>query len=180
MLYGVIGTLLAGAGIGCLYASWKKLHGSRGWLVPAGWFILLVATAFWIMASGAEFGISFSLLVIPLIAWGVMLVKADIRPQRSQEWEAGQASLPGVKTLLRHGGLFVASVLLAGAAATLTSVALVVMLPWTTVNAMVTAVILVPVLWGLASYWVCADTKTFRPVLWLVIASGISALFIYV
>ena len=70
MLYGVIGTLLAGAGIGCLYASWKKLHGSRGWLVPAGWFILLVATAFWIMASGAEFGISFSLLVIPLIAWG--------------------------------------------------------------------------------------------------------------
>ncbi|HTF84987.1 MAG TPA: hypothetical protein VL987_10445, partial [Cellvibrio sp.] len=149
MLYGVIGTLLAGAGVSCLYASWKNLFGGNRWLVPAGWFVLLVATAFWVMASGAEFGISVSLLVIPLIAWGVMLLKADIRPQRAQEWDLGRASLPDMNALLRHGGLFLASVLLAGAAAILSSVALVMLLPWTKVNAMVTAVILVPVLWGL-------------------------------
>ncbi len=184
MLYGVIGTLLAGAGVSCLYASWKNLFSGNRWLVPAGWFVLLVATAFWVMASGAEFGISVSLLVIPLIAWGVMLLKADIRPQRAQrpqeEWDLGRASLPDMNALLRHGGLFLASVLLAGAAAILTSVALVMLLPWTKVNAMVTAVILVPVLWGLASYWVCADTNRYRPVLWLALASGLSALFIYV
>lgn len=179
MFYGFIGTLLAGVGVVCLYVSWKRDTAGRSGLTATGWLLLVAATACWVVASGAEFGISVSLLMIPLFAWAITLIKVSVRQGKAQTWEAGQPVFPGISTILHHGGLLVASVFLAGAAAILLSVAVASLLPWTKVNAMVTATMSVPVLWGLASYWVCADTKKIRPVLWLAVASGLSALFIY-
>lgn len=177
MLYAVIGTCLGALAVVCLFCSWKGA--SKGWLMASGWLLSLLSLWAWVLASGAEFGVTLTFLVVPLIAWLIALFNADVRQQRTQTYSQGALATPRMQTLLYHFGLFVLAVPLAGAAAVFTTIAFTLSLPVAKVNAVITAVILIPILWGLASYWVCAARKPHRPAIWLLALTGGCAGLIY-
>lgn len=184
MIFSIAGTAFSLAGIFCLYQSWQQRSWTQGtsgkrWLVPVGWLLLVVATTLWIPAQGAEFGIAYGLMSVSVIAWLVVFINFEIRQQKTRDKLAGQLTAPDAKALWRHFLLFVTAVPLSGAAAMLVSVALTLLVPWRAVNEMVLAVYLMPVLWGLASYWACADEKILRPALGLLACGTLSAIFIY-
>ena len=178
MLYALLGTFLSALGVACLFLSWKAAAPSRG-LISAGWLLLLLATVCWILASGAEFGVSYVCLAIPVIAWLLAFVSADVRTQRAQVFSAGSLSMPRAKTLAKHGLLLILSLPVAAVAATLVCVAFAKLLPLSNVNATVLAVFLMPLIWGIGAYWVCADPKRIRPTAWMFALGGASAAFIY-
>ncbi len=173
------GTVFALAGIGCLYSSWQRNTLNQRWLIPVGWLLLIVATIVWVFASGAEFGIAYGLMFSSVLAWLVIFFNAEIRQNKHREKTATPIAAPGAKAVWRHVFLFAIAVPLSGAAALLFSVALTLVLPWKPVNEMVLAVFLMPVLWGLATYWACADEKVLRPALVLAACATASAILIY-
>jgi len=177
MLYAVIGTFLGALAMVCLYCSWRGA--SKAWLTAAGWLLTLLSLWSWILASGAEFGVTLTLLVVPLIAWLIILFNTDVRQQRPQNQNQGALVAPRMQTLLYHCWLFVLAVPLAGAAAVFTTTAFTLALPVAKVNAVITAVILIPIVWGLASYWVCAARKPHHPAIWLLALTGGCAGLIY-
>jgi hypothetical protein len=173
------GTASALAGIVCLYSSWRGDSPGRRWRVPAGWLLLILAMVPWILASGAEFGVAYGAMLTSVLAWLVVLFNAEFRQHSHREKAAGRIGIPAARTAGRHLLLFTAAVPLAGAAAIFTSVALTLVLPWKAVNGMVLAVYIMPLLWGLGSYWACADEKLLRPTLGLSACTLLSALPVY-
>lgn len=177
MLYAVIGTFLAALAVACLFWSWKG--SSKSWLMASGWVFASLSLWAWVMASGAEFGVTLAFLVLPLIAWAMMLFNADVRQQRLQTYRQGALTAPRVQTLLYQVLLFILVVPVAGAAAVFTTTAFTLLLPVAKVNAVVTAVILIPIVWGLAAYWVCAARKLHGPAIWLLVVTGGCAGLLY-
>ncbi len=148
--------------------------------VAAGWLLLAISTVFWGLAAGAEFGIPYALLFVPLLAWIAVLINLEVRFKKHKEQAAGTIVWPRGHTITQNLLLFLMSVPLAAVAATLVSVTLVRLLPWQELNQFVLAAFLMPVLWGCAAYWVCADSRMLRPALALAAAGGVSALILYV
>lgn len=177
MLYAVIGTFLAALAVACLFWSWKG--SSKSWLMASGWVFASLSLWAWVMASGAEFGVTLAFLVLPVIAWAMMLFNADVRQQRLQAYRQGALTAPRVQTLLYQVLLFILVVPVAGAAAVFTTTAFTLLLPVAKVNAVVTAVILIPIVWGLAAYWVCAARKLHGPAIWLLVLTGGCAGLLY-
>lgn len=185
-MFAAISIVLAVLGVLCLYVSWRGLFFSRSLgqgatrlLTPGGWLLLAGSMACWTEASGAEFGISYTLLVIPLVAWLVALRNMKVREYQPRIAEAGRLSLPGLRSFSRHFLLFLLVVPFAALVATLATAALARLLPWSPVNAMVLAVLAMPLVWGLVSYWLCADPKLVRSTVWLTAMGGLGAAFIY-
>ena len=178
MLFGTLGTLTAIAAVACLFASWNKRL-LNGWVVPAGWLLMLLAAGFWIAASGAEFGVSYTLLLLPLAAWALAFASRDRREQKTRPQEQGRLNRPGLKALLKHTGLLLAVVPLAGISSMVFCMALLSLLPLSAVNAIVLSVFITPIVWGAVAYWITADTRILRPLATVIIAGGAGAAVIF-
>lgn len=167
------------SGIGILYASWRG-YWSRQFFVPMAWLLLGLSCVFWIRAVGAEFGIAYTFLTIAICAWFVVGFNFKIRSRQLEKPRVQALNLlPSNQAIVKNLLLFVLVVPLAGTSSIFLSVVLVHMLPLQDVNALVTGIVIMPVIWGLASYWACADTKPLRPGLALVFCGLFCALYIY-
>lgn len=175
-----LGIVAGVGGIFCLFAAWRRLVPYRRGAVALGWLLLLASTTLWIRAAGAEYGIVFSLLALSLLGWGAVVINHEVRFRKRKEQPPGAIVWPRGHTVAQNIALFVIAVPLAAGASTLVSVALVRLLPWQALNQFVLALFLMPVLWGCAACWACADNRMLRPGLVLVAGGALSALFLYV
>lgn len=169
-------SLLTGAGVLCLYGSWRNWGLLQRWGTAAGWALLLVSSITWALsAASIELGISYALLAVTAAAWVVVGFNREQRPLRTPALPAVKIALPALPTIARQILLLVAVVPLAGAAAMYTSTALTAFLPWQQGNALALAMLLAPVLWGCAAYWQCADSRPLRPAATLLVLLAASA-----
>lgn len=167
------------AGMLCLYGSW------RGWwrrplALSCGWALLILSSWLWMAGQGVEFGIVYASLAISILAWLAVAANYEVRRRHKTAPQRVEALvLPQGRSLWRHLLLFVGVVPLAGSAAILGSVMLAHMTGWQPVNAMVSGILLMPVLWGLGAWWVCADARLQRPLLALLLCTLLPAFYIY-
>lgn len=178
-VHAVAALALTAAGVAVLYAVWRGRLAARGGWRLLGWGALAAALVPWTSALGLEFGVTAALLMPPVAAWAFVFLSpgSTKRRRRTRAEEPGPASSPDggpargrALRWLRHGLLFVLAVPGAGAAATAASIALVWLLPWTEPNRIALVIFLMPVLWGAAAAWLCADDRLARPL--SVVAGG--------
>lgn len=174
------GIVAALAGVACLYLSWRGVLRKGGWPVPLGWALIGLSIYLWVRAQGGEFGTAFALLVMPLFAWAVIGFAVELRSaaRRTRDPEPATNG-PGGHRWAYHAGMLLLTVLLSGAAALLGASALGGLLPWEPVDAMVFAAYLMPVLWGVAAFWVSADPKVYRPVVVLAVLILSSSAYLF-
>jgi hypothetical protein len=179
MLEAFIALALGGVGIFVLYASWRKFLRGR-FAVPVGWSCLALSFLPWALASNVEFASVYGFLALGLGAWLAVAVNYEIRRRHDKPQPAAQAITLDTHSVLQNIGLFCSAVFLAGVAALLLSVTVARLLPWSAVNALVLGVLLLPIFWGLGSYWACADDKPLRPVFALAVGSALCAAWLFV
>lgn len=172
--------LLTIAGIGCLFASWRRVAMARGpYVTPLGWLLLLLTMPLWSRALGLEFGISYALLCTALVALLTALLNYELRQGRQRHIASEPLQLPAGSALGRHLLLFLLAVPLAGVVSAFSTTAAMLMLPVQTGNALVATLLLLPLVWGGAACWVCADPKLHRPTLTLLALLVASTLLLY-
>ena len=63
----------------CLWLNWQKKQ-SNLWLKLTAWCLIVIATPFWVAAYGIEFGLTFELIALALIAWLYIAVHYESKP----------------------------------------------------------------------------------------------------
>lgn len=161
------------AGVGCLYGSWKDRLPAQTRPTLLGWLLLIGAGYFAVRASGAEFGTTLIFTAPALVAWLLVAINLELREAKVRKRKVAEKVEPfetdSSRPLSRHLLLFVITVPLCAGAATFFSVALARALPFDYLSHIAFAVLLMPVLWGCAAYWVLADSKLARPVTTIVV-----------
>lgn len=161
-----------------LYSAWRRLALSGGWVVTLSWLLIAASLWAWSRAWGVEFGVSFALIAVSLLGGLLVLFNFEVRERKLGRAAPTQAIAVDPRSWGRHLFLFFVVVPLAGAASIFSTVLLCDLLPWHPTDKMVLAVLLVPVVWGLAAYWACADTRPARPTAALLLAAALPALML--
>jgi len=174
-----IAVALGLAGVACLFGAWRRRIAGRWRPVPAGWALLLASGWFWVAGTGAELGFSLVLLVTSVIAWVFVAANRSQRPRRARADEGPPKPNADPQPWFRHALLLLLAVPGAAVASALLAVAVSLALPIEAVNAMVTVIVVMPVLWGCAAYWVCAESRLLRPAAAMVLSAAIGAAAIY-
>lgn len=175
-----IALVVALAGLGCLFGAWQRRIPARWRPVLVGWTLLALSGWFWVVGIGAEFGVSLVLLVTSLVAWIYVVANRQRRERRTPADAGAPKPVAEPRRLVDHVVLFVLVVPLAAVASALVSVALSLALPVSEIDAMVTVLVVMPVLWGCAAYWAVADSRVLRPAAAMVLGAAVSAAVIYV
>ena len=179
-ILGTLATATGFAGVLSLYRSWrlplpKPTHWRR-----LGWILLMLSLIAWLWAQPVEFAVCFALTVPALLAWlWIGWASPDRQPARDTKLEQRTLNWPRITLLGEQLLKLVISVPLAGLVSALLSFTVTDLLPWEAVNRLVTGVLMMPAFWGLASYWVLADTRLWRPTLALIATGVISAGYLF-
>lgn len=174
-----LATIFGIAGITLLYSSWRSIM-RKAIAIPLGWGALFISIACLALGSGLEFGLSYALILIPLLAWAVIGLNYEIRRNhKSREKPYVPQALPETHSIVQHILIFLIAIPLAGITATFLSVVLSKALPFTQVSALATGMLIMPFLWGLGSYWACAANKLWQPAAAMSALSVICAGLIY-
>lgn len=180
LVFGLAALLLSCTCLLLLFAAWKR-HITEAWRPRAllgAWVGLFLCLPLWAGAVGLELALVLGLCLPSLLAWLLVLGNAERRhaaaPRAAgsgnlsyrRDPPAGRVALPGhLQTLFR----FIQVVVLASAASLLFCVALTRVLDLYVENAMALAVLLFPLVWGIAAWWAAADDRSWRPALSLLV-----------
>lgn len=175
-----LAVLAAVAGVALLFGAWCRRLPSHWLPVPTGWALLVLSGWFWVAGAGAEFGVSLVLLATSAVAWLFVVANQQKRERRDRGDTGPPKPVAERRTLARHAMLFLLVVPLAAVASALASVALSLALPVSKISAMVTVLVVMPILWGCAAYWAVADSRIVRPAAAMVLSAVVSAAVIYV
>ena len=115
-------------------------------------------------AAGGEFGAVLTIVAVPFAAWLLIGVGRESRPTGNTTLARHRLRGPTLKQLLAHTGVFAAVVPLAGGVSSLMAAALVRWLPGLEVDRMAFAVLIMPLIWGLLAFWICAGQRRLRTV----------------
>lgn len=175
-----IAAVLAGAGgVASLYLSWRKRLRYRRTAVVLGWGLIAASVFLWIGFGGAEFGPVLAFIQLSLVAWAFVLTNQHVRPNKGRLQQPGALNLPRFQAIARHAAIFLVAVPLAGVSGTFLVLAFSMLLPWNDVDRMAFAILTMPVVWGLAVYWTCADTRLLRPAVGVIACGTASAAVIF-
>lgn len=168
-----LGLACATLGVGLLYLSWKSRVQLKEAYCVTGWLLILNSNFYWVFLTGWEFGLIYGITVPSFLALAIAAINGEKKTNVMRVLRRNSVRLPSVKTFLRFLRQFFLVVPFALAASVTVSFGIGNLLPATSLNQMVFMVIVMPILWGLFSYWSIADTRTIRPVLSLL---GLSAM----
>ncbi|MCU4674003.1 hypothetical protein N7931_00010 [Catenovulum sp. 2E275] len=175
-----IGSALA---IGLFYHAWQSNQIVFKRIAKLGALALMFgALMLWVEQYGPELGTCYAVVAFSLQAWSWIYFAR----QRIDK-DIKRVSLPFVGGLTQpRFAVCVNALIKAAACVGLSAVcAMLVTVVWTTtlsmskVNQIALGIYTMPILWGAAAYWLCADSKLWRPVCVLSGLSGLSYLFIY-
>lgn len=175
----LLGTFLGAAGVAGLYSSWRKFPLSGPLVVGLSWGLLAISLWAWCRSAGVEFGTSYAFLALSLLGGVAVLLNFEMRQRKQSRVYETRAVVVDPRSWWRHITLFLLAVPVAGVAAVFATVWLCSLLPWQAPNEMALAVLLAPALWGLAAYWICADSRPFRPALVMLALIAVPALILY-
>ncbi|QFU77353.1 hypothetical protein EY643_17725 [Halioglobus maricola] len=149
--------ILGAAGLGALRLGWrKKTPGSRTTVV-LGWILLGTCLATAVQYWGAEFGLSYSLAALGLLALIPITANYEYKPPKVDHSAGGLSSTPGHRWLT-----FLAAGPLAGIACCQLTLTLVDLAPGSEINRMAWAAVGFPSLWGLLMYLICTQRQPVR------------------
>lgn len=170
--------LLSAGGVGCLFAAWRQKH-STPLLIALGWGLLILSLVAWGRLLGAEYGVTYALIALSLVAW--LLIGVTLKGSRlsSNTQLSVPLSRPSLRTLGKHTGLLLLTVLLAGIVSAFVGVGALRVLPMERANTVVVSILLFPLLWGALAYWYCAAERLLKPVLISLGAGALGALLIF-
>lgn len=175
-----IGSAMA---IGLFYRAWQSNLIAFKRIAKLGALVLMFGSfMLWVKQHGPELGICYGVVAFSLQAWSWIYFAR----QRIDK-DIKRVSLPFVGDLPQPRlAVCVNALIKAAACVGLSAVcAMLVTVVWTTalnmskVNQIALGIYTMPVLWGAASYWLCADSKLWRPICALSGLSVLSYLFIY-
>lgn len=188
--------LLAVAGVGLLYWSWRQPR-QLPWFVGAAWGLLGLSCWPWMAFAGVEFGIIFALFSVPVCVWLLLAPQwrgskdAFYRLKKVRRFQAtdnqANASLAqgdvqqiaqaarGWRLLLRALALLLFTAL----ASTLVAVALVQLLPVTHLARLIWALALQTLCWGGLAIWLCGAARLRTPLVWSAGATLCSSVFLW-
>lgn len=168
--------------VGLLYARWRKWIKFRGLLLVAAGALAVASLILWNKVGGPEFGPAYAAINFALAAWIYVLANIKLRKSRRTKGRRqylAASKLPGIRSVARHGAIFLVAVPLAAVASTFVSIAVSSLLPWNEIDRMVFPLFAMPVVWGCVAYWTCADPKLWRPTLSLFACGGVSAVTLF-
>lgn len=178
----------------CLYAGWRTQSAWQGAAHFAGWSLVLLSGWAWVLAIGAEFGISLLFLVSGVGAWLLVMWHYRQVEQRQSRQRGTRArmpetvittpgparlSLPRLPAIAQQLRVFLIAVPLAGAASAVLVTALVQLLPWPQGDKLVFTLYSLPLVWGAACWWACAMPRSWLPAGVFVAAAFPSLMFLY-
>jgi len=155
-LLSTIACALLVTGIFVVWSQWKKGQSSPLFLT-LGWALVGLATPFWILLAGPEFGITIELILIAIIAWTFIFKNSDIKPlkplTRSNSATINKNSKIKVSTqvILVTFLCPLASLLLTMLSGNLLPVAL--------PSQLVFEALAFPFVWGLLAIWMCYTNR---------------------
>lgn len=204
-IWTIMALVVTALGLTLLYASWRSRwrRDRRLVAVLSGWLLLVViAMSCWVKAAGVEFGVSVSLMVPTCIvlllltcewrrtggarAGGQKTQRKDPPIQRAAArmpvgtpGPTGAVDSGALLRWLGNFGRFILVVPVSALNAMLISAALSLILPFGTINDMLAAVFVVPVLWGVMAYWLLADPRGLRPIAATLAAALVSSTVLF-
>jgi hypothetical protein len=180
MVYGSAAILSCICGAALLYASWRGRLRPKRLAVTGGWLLIAVSLALWIRAVGAEFGTAIAAMQLSIVAWTLVMANRHIRRSIGRRQEPSGLNLPRFQSVLHHSGRFLVAVPLAACSGTLLALAAVALLPWSEVDRLALAVLLVPLIWGALAYWACLERRLLPPALGLLAGGALGAVVLYI
>ena len=172
-------TAAAACGVGLLYASWRRRVRHKLPALWTAWLLVVASAVLWGRAAGREFGPVIAMLVLPLIAWVFVAANHHARGNNGRAQEPARLNLPRLRAVGRHAAIFLVSVPLAAAASTLLVLGSTVYLPWAEVDRLALAVLLIPFVWGLFSFWATADARLARPAIGLAVGGSLGGALLF-
>lgn len=169
----------AGLGVALLYASWRKRVQHKAVVLWSAWLLVAASIVLCGLATGPEFGPVIALLVLPMIAWLFVAANRHVRSNSGRQQEPAPLNLPPLRALGRHAAIFLVSVPLAACASTLLVLGGTLYLPWQEIDRLALAVLLIPFVWGLFSFWASADPRLSRPTLGLAVGGSLGGLLLF-
>ena len=173
-LYDVLALLLCVAGVVLLRLSWRR---QRTALVCTGWLLLVLSPVVWSGSAGGEFGVSYALLALSIVAWLLIVFNVERQPVKAVNGAVDTATLPATTRWHKLGTFLVAGPL-AGIASLLACALLVGLASDADSrgNSMVLTAFVFPLAWAAAVVWVCAGDRLARTAGALLVVSVIAAL----
>jgi len=148
------------AGMFLLTTNWKKNRSLASFKV-IGWALISLATPFWISAYGSEFGISFQLIAIALIAWSFITINLDIKPVRelAVKRNTSNSNLNKSSNKQLIAAQVIAIVFITPIASLCLSQVVTALLPISLAGQLVVQALGFPVIWSLLAIWLCYSHK---------------------
>lgn len=180
MIAGLLALAISISSVGAIYLSWRQRE--QRWLAFAGWLLAVASMFVWSWALGPEFGVSYSVIVFVCLIWlqvGVG-VKASGGVGLSSQRPYRNMTLPDARNLRKHATVFFLSVPVTGVLSLMTTVAMLIHLPWTLLTKLAVSVFVYPLLWGILSSWICTQRSPGRPAIVLISLSMISSILLWI
>ncbi|MFT6897114.1 MAG: hypothetical protein ACJA13_001520 [Paraglaciecola sp.] len=160
MLLGVVACLWVLLGVVIVFRHWHHARRRKALILLLGWSMIASGVIPFCYAAGAEFGIIYWLCSLAIAPWLITIFNL-VRKGALQVDKRPCQPLPlNIKSWGKHLVVFLLVVPLAGVSAILTSVLLTSYYPASRVNTMVSAVYIMPLVWGAAAYWLSAASRT--------------------
>jgi len=163
-----------------LYKGWKSHHRRTIFL---GWVGLLLTLPLWKILVGAEFSIIFTLCV-PAIAVWIWILKAQkkttafssskqiIKPHSQLQWHT--------PSVLKHSAVIVYHFILLLLMSSVITIALVDLFPILRSSQIAIAIIVIPIIWAILSFYHLVSIKKWQSVVVSLLITSISALYLFV
>ena len=168
--------------VGLLYTRWRKWIKFRGLLLVTAGALAAASLMFWNKVGGPEFGPAYAAINFAIVAWIFVLANLELRDRRRTKGRRQYlvaAKIPGIRSIARHGAIFLVAFPLAAVASTFVSIAVSDLLPWNEIDRIVFPLFAMPVVWGCVAYWTCSDPKLWRPTLSLLACGSVSAVTLF-
>lgn len=168
--------LLCSSGLGALRLGWRRPGAGSTLSVVVGWLLLAVAIYVAVSYWGVEFGISYALAGISVLALVLVGLNCETRPAKREKPVSNPDATPSLHkwlTCLSAGPL-------AGIASCQVTLMAVYFLPGSEINRMAAAAVLFPVLWGIAAYISCLIGRPGRQALALSLVTIATSLILYI
>ncbi|WP_017446025.1 hypothetical protein [Gayadomonas joobiniege] len=169
--------------IGLFYLAWQNNHVAFKRIAKLAALALMFAALFlWVEQHGPELGTCYAVVAFSLQAWGWIYFarqRIDKNIKRVTLPFVGGFAKPNAAECANTIVKVAACIGLSGVCAMLVTVVWTTTLSLSKVNQIALGIYTMPILWGAAVYWLCAENKLWRPVCILSVLSGLSYLFIY-
>ncbi len=183
MLLSIAAFLGSALAIGLFYRAWKSTQIAVKRLAKLSALLLMLASlSLWVTEYGPELGTCYAVVAFSLQAWSwIYLARRRISKnvKRVDLPFVASVSPPSTTTVLKASVKLLGVVFLSAICAMLVTVVWTTALNMSKVNQIALGIYTMPVLWGCSAYWLCADSKLWRPVGVISALTAVSYFYLY-